>query len=87
MPASTWPTRISSAGRSSAWTSASPAPSPLWPRDEITELARSVADETGAQITITEDVAEAVRGCDVLLTDVWVSMGEADEVWAERIQP
>ena len=40
---------------------------------------------TGAKIAITEDVAEAVRGCDVLLTDVWVSMGEADEVWAERI--
>ena len=63
------------------------SPKSLWPRDEITELARSVAHETGAQITITEDVAEAVRGCDVLLTDVWVSMGEADEVWAERIQP
>jgi ornithine carbamoyltransferase len=62
------------------------SPKSLWPRDEITELARSVAEETGAQITITEDVAEAVRGCDVLLTDVWVSMGEADEVWAERIQ-
>ena len=62
------------------------SPKSLWPRDEITELARSVAEETGAQITITEDVAEAVRGCDVLLTDVWVSMGEADEVWAERIE-
>jgi ornithine carbamoyltransferase len=62
------------------------SPKSLWPRDEITELARSIADETGAQITITEDVAEAVRGCDVLLTDVWVSMGEPDEVWAERIQ-
>jgi ornithine carbamoyltransferase len=62
------------------------SPKSLWPRDEIVELARSTAEETGAQITITEDVAEAVRGCDVLLTDVWVSMGEADEVWAERIQ-
>jgi ornithine carbamoyltransferase len=62
------------------------SPKSLWPRDEITELARSIADETGAQITITEDVAEAVRGCDVLLTDVWVSMGEPDEVWAERIE-
>jgi ornithine carbamoyltransferase len=62
------------------------SPKSLWPRDEIVELARSVAEETGAQITITEDTAEAVRGCDVLLTDVWVSMGEADEVWAERIQ-
>jgi ornithine carbamoyltransferase len=62
------------------------SPKSLWPREEIVELARSVAAETGAQITITEDVAEAVRGCDVLLTDVWVSMGEPDEVWAERIE-
>jgi ornithine carbamoyltransferase len=61
-------------------------PKSLWPRDEIVELARSFAEETGAQITITENVAEAVRGCDVLLTDVWVSMGEPDEVWAERIE-
>ena len=62
------------------------SPKSLWPRDEIVELARSIADETGAQITITDDVAEAVHGCDVLLTDVWVSMGEADEVWTERIE-
>jgi ornithine carbamoyltransferase len=62
------------------------APKSLWPRDEIVELARSVAAETGAQITITDDVAEAVKGADVLLTDVWVSMGEPDEVWAERIE-
>jgi ornithine carbamoyltransferase len=62
------------------------APKSLWPRDEIVGLARSVAEDTGAQITITEDVEEAVSGCDVLLTDVWVSMGEADEVWAERIE-
>jgi ornithine carbamoyltransferase len=62
------------------------SPKSLWPREEIVELAHSIASETGAQITITDDVAEAVRGCDVLLTDVWVSMGEADEVWAERIE-
>ena len=61
------------------------APESLWPRDEIVDLARSVASETGAEVTITNDVDEAVRGADVLLTDVWVSMGEADEVWAERI--
>jgi ornithine carbamoyltransferase len=60
-------------------------PKSLWPRDELVQLAQSVADETGAEITITEDVAEAVPGADVLLTDVWVSMGEPDEVWAERI--
>jgi ornithine carbamoyltransferase len=62
------------------------SPRSLWPRDEIVDLARSIASDTGAKITITEDVGEAVRGCDVLLTDVWVSMGEADEVWAERIE-
>jgi ornithine carbamoyltransferase len=62
------------------------SPKSLWPRHEIVELAESIAGETGAQIKITDDVAEAVRGADVLLTDVWVSMGEADEVWAERIE-
>jgi ornithine carbamoyltransferase len=62
------------------------SPKSLWPREEIVETARSIADETGAQVTITDDVGEAVRGADVLLTDVWVSMGEADEVWKERIE-
>ena len=62
------------------------SPKSLWPRDEIVELAKSIAGETGAEITITEDVAEAVQGADVLLTDVWVSMGEPDEVWKERIE-
>ena len=62
------------------------SPKSLWPREEIQELARSIASETGATITITESVEDAVRGADVLLTDVWVSMGEADEVWAERIK-
>src|SRR6478736_3644175 len=61
------------------------SPESLWPRDEIVQLARATAAETGAQIAITDDVELAVRGCDVLLTDVWVSMGEPDEVWAERI--
>ncbi|HEX4678728.1 MAG TPA: ornithine carbamoyltransferase [Gaiellaceae bacterium] len=62
------------------------SPKSLWPHDEIVSLARSISPETGARITITDDVAEAVRGADVLLTDVWVSMGEPDEVWAERIE-
>ena len=57
----------------------------LWPREEFVEQARAVAAETGASITLTNDVEAAVRGCDALATDVWVSMGEPDEVWAERI--
>jgi ornithine carbamoyltransferase len=62
------------------------SPASLWPDDEIVDLARSVASDTGAEITVTEDVAEAVRGADFLLTDVWVSMGEPAEVWTERIE-
>jgi ornithine carbamoyltransferase len=62
------------------------SPKSLWPRDEIVETARSIAEETGATILITDDVAEAVKGADALLTDVWVSMGEPDEVWKERIE-
>ena len=62
------------------------SPSSLWPRDEIVDQARTVAGETGATITVTDDVAAAVAGCDVLITDVWVSMGEPDDVWAERIR-
>src|SRR6478609_7301625 len=62
------------------------SPSSLWPRDEIVDQARTVAGETGATITVTDDVAAAVAGCDVLITDVWVSMGEPDDVWAERIK-
>jgi ornithine carbamoyltransferase len=62
------------------------SPRSLWPRDGVVDLARSVASETGAEISITEDVGEAVRGADFLLTDVWVSMGEPAEVWADRIE-
>jgi ornithine carbamoyltransferase len=62
------------------------APPSLWPSQRFVALALEVAGETGARITITADVAEAVRGCDVLATDVWVSMGEPDEAWAERIE-
>jgi ornithine carbamoyltransferase len=62
------------------------APTSLWPRDEIVALAHESAAETGATITLTDDVSQAVAGCDVLLTDVWVSMGEPDDVWTERIK-
>jgi ornithine carbamoyltransferase len=62
------------------------SPRSLSPPGEVLALARSIAAETGARIAITEDVAEAVRGCDVLATDVWLSMGEPKEAWAERIE-
>jgi ornithine carbamoyltransferase len=62
------------------------APRSLWPSDELVAEAREIASASGARIAITENVEEAVSGCDVLLTDVWVSMGESDDVWAERIE-
>jgi ornithine carbamoyltransferase len=62
------------------------APKSLWPRDEIVTFAKETAEAAGGSITITDDVAEAVKGADFLLTDVWVSMGEPDEVWKERIE-
>jgi len=62
------------------------SPKSLWPSDAFVAPAREEAAASGGRITITEDVEEAVRGVDVLITDVWVSMGEADEVWAERIK-
>ena len=52
---------------------------------EVVEEARRIAEKSGARITITSDVAEGVRGADFIYTDVWVSLGEPKEVWAERI--
>ena len=62
------------------------APKSLWPNDEILESARGFAAESGGKVRVTDNVAEAVKDADFLLTDVWVSMGEADDVWAERIE-
>jgi len=62
------------------------SPASLWPAEEVMQLAQTVADETGAQILVTEDIDKAVGGADFVLTDVWVSMGEPDEVWAQRIE-
>ena len=61
------------------------APKALQPAADLVAQCRAVAAETGARITITDNVDEGVRGCDFLYTDVWVSMGEPAEVWAERI--
>ena len=62
------------------------APVSCQPTEELQATCRTIAAQTGGNITITEDVAEAVRDCDFLYTDVWVSMGEPDHVWAERIE-
>lgn len=61
------------------------APENLWPEDQLIEQCKTFAEETGARLTLTDDVEEGVRGADYLYTDVWVSMGEPDSVWAERI--
>ncbi|GAA3177782.1 MULTISPECIES: ornithine carbamoyltransferase [Streptomyces] len=61
------------------------APRLLWPSDEVVAQAEALAAASGARITLTEDVAEGVRGADFVTTDVWVSMGEPKEVWDERI--
>ncbi len=61
------------------------APKSLWPAEQLVERCRAVAAQTGARLTLTEDVSEGVRGVDFVHTDVWVSMGEPDAVWAERI--
>jgi ornithine carbamoyltransferase len=62
------------------------APESVQPHAELVAQAREIAQETGAQITVTDDVESGVAGCDFLVTDVWVSMGEPDEVWKKRIE-
>jgi len=62
------------------------APRALWPAEGLVETCRAIAAGTGARLTLTEDVAQAVEQVDYLHTDVWVSMGEPDSVWEERIE-
>ncbi|HYO20488.1 MAG TPA: ornithine carbamoyltransferase [Dermatophilaceae bacterium] len=62
------------------------APRSLWNPDEVIAAAAAIAETTGARITHTEDVDEGVAGVDFVYTDVWVSMGEPKEKWAERIE-
>ena len=62
------------------------APRDRWPEAGLVETAREIAAGTGARLTLTDDVAVGVKGADYLHTDVWVSMGEPKEVWAERIR-
>lgn len=62
------------------------APKKYFPNEELVKQCRKYAQESGATITLTEDVKEGTKGADVICTDVWVSMGEPDEVWEERIR-
>jgi ornithine carbamoyltransferase len=61
------------------------APKQCQPAADLVSTCRDIAKNTGARITITDNVADAIRGVDFLYTDVWVSMGEPDSVWEERI--
>jgi len=61
-------------------------PEELHPPKDVVDLAHGIAGRTGARITITEDPGEAVSGVDFIHTDVWVSMGEAKDVWTERVR-
>ncbi len=62
------------------------APGKVQPSGELVQQARDIAEETGAQIMVTDSIGEGVRDCDFLYTDVWVSMGEDEEVWKQRIE-
>lgn len=61
------------------------APKKYWPDNQLVETCKEIAKETGATITLNEDPIDAVKNADVIYTDVWVSMGEPEEVWKERI--
>ncbi|MFQ6101640.1 MAG: ornithine carbamoyltransferase subunit F, partial [Anaerolineae bacterium] len=61
------------------------APRSVQPHQELVTRVQEIAEQTGAKITITDDLDSGVKGCDFLCTDVWVSMGEPEEVWQERI--
>ena len=61
------------------------APKGCWPEADLVDACRQAAQQTGGSITLTENIAEGVKGADFIYTDVWVSMGEAKAVWEERI--
>jgi len=62
------------------------APKNMQPQKELVQKAEGIAKQTGARIKLTDNVEEGVKDCDFLYTDVWVSMGEPEEVWKERIE-
>ncbi|MGC9422074.1 ornithine carbamoyltransferase [Vibrio sp.] len=61
------------------------APKAFWPEAQLVETCQTIANTTGAKITLTEDITQGVTGCDFLYTDVWVSMGEDAAAWDERV--
>ena len=61
------------------------APKKYWPAEELVHICEELAEASGGSIRLTEDVMEGTKGADVVCTDVWVSMGEPDEIWQERI--
>ena len=62
------------------------APKELFPNEELVKQCKEIAKRTGAKINLTEDIMEGTKDADALYTDVWVSMGEPDEVWKQRIE-
>jgi ornithine carbamoyltransferase len=62
------------------------APKELWPAADFIDIHRARAAQTGARITVTDDIDQGVKGADFLHTDVWVSMGESHDVWGQRIK-
>jgi len=62
------------------------APKALWPAEAVVTRAKALAGATGARITLSDDPKKAVTECDFVYTDVWVSLGEPPERWAERIE-
>ena len=61
-------------------------PKDLWPEEELVDTCKKIADETGATVTLTDDVKEACTDANIIYTDIWVSMGEPEELWAQRIK-
>lgn len=62
------------------------APKELWPNPNLTTKCEEIAKDTGGSVMLTESVSEGCRDADVIVTDVWVSMGEPEKVWEERIR-
>ena len=62
------------------------APKELFPAAELVEICRELAKQSGGSVTLTESVEEGAKNADVLYTDIWVSMGEPEEVWQQRIR-